>query len=139
MSKYIFIVALFIMGFSSCYKAYDPVDDLVDIVGDVAQIATFTGPAKVTHGATFDLTLKVSSAHVEMDSIRIYEKNGSGGYILTKHIAFTPNFVEAERLHVITIPYTAPDAPTSISLQANVVTSNGLVSNPKVISKITVE
>lgn len=139
MSKYIFIITICIIGLTSCYDTYNPVDDLVDIVGDVAQIATFTGPTKVTHGTTFDLTLKVSSAHVEMDSIRIYEKKGSGVYILTKHIAFTPNFVEAERLHVITIPYTAPDVATTISLQANVVTSNGLVSNPKVISKITIE
>jgi hypothetical protein len=122
---------------SSCYKEYDPTEDLFTVKGDIAQITTFTAsPTTVDAGAPINLLIKCHSVNTEMKEIKFYQRVGTtGSYLPTTTVAFTPAFSEAERLHVLNLPYIAPNEKgKTISLQMEIVTSNGLVSNRRTVS-----
>ena len=129
--KKIAYIVLFAIGLSSCYKEYNPNTDLFDVVGDVAYVAALTAnPATVAPSGTTTLTIKCTAYNTDMKEIKIYERIGTtGGFNLKSTIPFTPNFVAAEKLHVVTVPYTAPsNRGAVINIQVEVVTANGLAS-----------
>lgn len=104
---YTFLLAF---SFSSCHKETNPLDNLVDIVGDVAQVSSVTSPDNVTAGSTIDLVIRCNALNTTIKEFKFYQRIGtSGSYTLVKTEPFVPNFSTAERLHVITLPYVVPN------------------------------
>lgn len=138
------IIAITLIGlfFSSCYEEYSPIDDLVEIKGDVAQVSSLTSPVTAAKAeSVIDLIMRCHAVGSEMESIMIYERVGgtSGPYTFKEEIPFVPNFVAAERLHVVTIPYTVPNEPgKNFSLSVAVKTKNGLVSALRTMTPVNV-
>jgi hypothetical protein len=129
-SKLFFVLAMSI-SLSSCYEEFNPNDDLFDAQGNTAYVTALTAnPILVDAGQTTTLTLKCYAVGVDMKEVIIYDRIGTtAAYTQKEKIAFKPNFVEAEKLHVVTVPYTAPNTKNAtLNIQVEVVTSNNLAS-----------
>ncbi|MBK8051805.1 MAG: hypothetical protein IPK35_00640 [Saprospiraceae bacterium] len=143
MKNYINIVCLFVLTLSlaSCHKEYEPTGDLFDILGDVAQVSSMVSPVSTADAnSTINLTIKCHALNTEIKELKFYQRIGTTGtYTFTRSVAFAPNFSEAERVHVLTVPYTVPNEKgKSFSLQVEAVTANNLVSARRTLSPTNV-
>ncbi|MCS6928190.1 MAG: hypothetical protein NZM43_01715 [Saprospiraceae bacterium] len=116
---------------NACYKEKNPNEDNFEIVGRVPQVSELTPSTTTpTAGSTIELTVKLSYVKTTVKELKFYQRIGtSGAYSFLKTEPFTPNFVPAERVHVVKYPYNVPNEPNkSFSLQVEAVTTDGLVS-----------
>lgn len=122
-----FAITLFL---SSCYKENNPLDDLLDIQGDVAIVSSVTAPDNVPAGNIIELVIRCNALNTQIKEFKFYQRIGtSGAYTLTKSEPFVASFSETEKLHVVKVPYTVPNEPgKTFSLQVEAITDNDLVS-----------
>jgi hypothetical protein len=133
MKRHIFLMlfALVSLSLSACYKEKNPNEDNFEIVGSVPQVSELTPSTTTpTAGSTIELTVKLSYVNTTVRELKFYQRIGtSGAYSFLKTEPFTPNFVPAERVHVVKYPYNVPNEPNkAFSLQVEAVTTNDLVS-----------
>lgn len=135
---YILIISL---AFSSCYKEESPLDNLLEIVGDVAQVSSVSAPAEGSAGGTIELTIRCNALNTEIKEFKIYQRIGTtGAYSFTKSENFVPSFSTEERLHVVKIPYTVPsEVGKTFSLQVEAITDNGLVSARRTVAPANIK
>jgi hypothetical protein len=132
--KNIFKIVLFalitISGLNSCYKEANPNDGNFDIIGDVAIVSELTSPvAAAAAGSVLNLTIKLSFVNTTVKELKFYDRYGtSGTFNFVRSIPFVPNFDQAQRVHVITVPYTLPATKGRYSIQVEAVSDNNLVS-----------
>jgi hypothetical protein len=131
------ILLLLVILLSACHKEYNPTSDLFEIVGDVAQVSALTSPVSTADAnSTVNLTIKAHALNTDIKEFKFYQRIGtSGTYNFVRSVPFVANFSAAERVHVITIPYTVPNEKgKSFSLQVEAVTANNLVSLRRTLS-----
>ena len=134
----IYISCLSMIG---CYEEYTPTGDLFDIKGHVAQVSAMTAPASTAAAnSSINLTIKCHAVDTDIKEFKFYQRIGtSGTYLATVTVPFVANFSEAERVHVVTVPYTVPNEKGKVfSLQVEAVTTNGLVSLRRTLSPTNV-
>lgn len=127
--NYISVFAL-VIAINGCYEEENPLDGLVDIVGDVAQVSLLTSPDNVPAGSTIKLVIKSNVVGTEITQFNFYQRIGtSGAYSATTTSTFDNRFVSAERVFVDTVEYVVPSEPgKTFSLQVEALTANGLTS-----------
>jgi hypothetical protein len=131
------ILLLLVVLLSACHKEYNPTSDLFEIVGDVAQVSALTSPVSTADAnSTVNLTIKAHALNTDIKEFKFYQRIGtSGAYNFVRSVPFVANFSAAERVHVITVPYTVPNEKgKSFSLQVEAVTANNLVSLRRTLS-----
>jgi hypothetical protein len=138
MKKYIYLLVFcgFCLSLSSCYKENNPNDGNFDIIGDIAQVSSMTAPAAAPANSKIDLVIRLNFLNTNVKEFRFYQRIGTTGtYVATVTVPFAPNFVAAERVHVVTVPYTVPNEKgKTFSLQVEAVTDNNLVSSRRTTS-----
>lgn len=138
--KNIIVAFAFLLAFTGCHKEYEPTEDLFEVVGSVAQVSSLTSPVSTaTANSTISLVLRCNVLNTEIKEFKFYQRIGSSPYTATTTVPFVGNFVAAERVHVITVPYTVPNEKgKSFSLQVEAITANGLVSARRTLSPTNV-
>ncbi|MEZ4909434.1 MAG: hypothetical protein R2774_01100 [Saprospiraceae bacterium] len=118
------------IGMVGCYEEENPIDGLVDIVGDVAQVSQLISPDNVPAGSTIKLVIKSNVVGTEITQFNFYQRIGtSGSYTATTTSPFDNRFVSEERVFVDTVEYVVPnEAGKTFSLQVEALTANGLTS-----------
>jgi hypothetical protein len=137
----IYILLFPIIILSACHKEYNPTNDLFEIVGDVAQVSALTSPVTAADAnSTVNLTIKAHALNTDIKEFKFYQRIGtSGTYNFVRTVPFVANFSAAERVHVLSIPYTVPNEKgKSFSLQVEAVTANNLVSLRRTLSPVNV-
>ncbi len=134
-------LAIFVV--SGCYKEVNPNDENFTIVGDIAQISTLTSPVTTAAAnSSINLTIRCNVVNTEIKEFKFYQRIGTSAstpYTATTTVPFVGNFVAAERVHVISVPYTVPNEKgKSFSLQVEAVTANGLVSARRTLTPTNV-
>jgi hypothetical protein len=137
------LLLLILFVVSGCYKEVNPNDENFTIVGDIAQISTLTSPVTTAAAnSTINLTIRCNVVNTEIKEFKFYQRIGTSAstpYTATTTVPFVGNFVAAERVHVITVPYTVPNEKgKSFSLQVEAVTANGLVSARRTLTPTNV-
>lgn len=137
-NKIYFLLFIVTMGLTNigCYKEVNPNDENFEIIGNVAQISELFSPVNAAPaGSVINLRIKLNYVNTTIKELRFYERFGtSGNHNLVRSIPFVPNFVEAERVHVITVPWTLPATKGRYSLQVDAVTDQNLVSSRRTIT-----
>lgn len=144
--KYLYNLIFLLIGislFSGCYKEDNPNDENFTIVGDIAQVSSMTSPVTTAAAnSTINLVIRCNVINTEIKEFKFYQRIGtstSTPYTATTTVPFVGNFVAAERVHVITVPYTVPNEKgKSFSLQVEAITANGLVSARRTLSPTNV-
>lgn len=113
-----------------CYKEVNPNDANLDIIGDVAQISQLLSPVSAAPaGSILNLTIRMNFVNTTIKELKFYERFGtSGAYNFVRAIPFVPNFVEAERVHIITVPWTLPMTKGRYSIQVEAISDKDLTS-----------
>ena len=121
---------IILLGLNGCYKEANPNDGNFDIIGNVAIVSELSSPvAAAAAGSVLNLTIKLSYVNTTVKELKFYERFGtSGAFTFVRTIPFTPNFVQAERVHVITVPYSLPATKGRYSIQVEAVSDNNLTS-----------
>jgi len=135
------MLLLLVVFLSACHKEYNPTNDLFEIVGDVAQVSALTSPVtSADANSTVNLTIKAHALNTDIKEFKFYQRIGtSGTYNFVRSVPFVANFSAAERVHVITIPYTVPNEKgKSFSLQVEAITANNLVSLRRTLSPVNI-
>ena len=137
------LLLLILFVVSGCYKEVNPNDENFTIVGDIAQISTLTSPVTTAAAnSSINLTIRCNVVNTEIKEFKFYQRIGTSAstpYTATTTVPFVGNFVAAERVHVITVPYTVPNEKgKSFSLQVEAVTANGLVSARRTLTPTNV-
>lgn len=126
----IIFIMFITFSLSSCYKEANPNDGNFDIIGDVAIVSELTSPvAAAAAGSVLNLTIKLSFVNTNVKELKFYDRFGtSGNFNFVRTVPFVPNFDQAQRVHVITVPYTLPATKGRYSIQVEAVSDNNLVS-----------
>lgn len=127
----ILLFALLSLTVSSCYKEVDPNDDNFEVVGDIAIVSQLLVPSRnAKAGENMELTIRCNARNTDITEFKFYQRFGtSGAYVESHTAAFTPNFVDEERLHVVTVPYPVPnEVGRTFQIQVEAITQNGLAS-----------
>lgn len=137
------LLLLILFVVSGCYKEVNPNDENFTIVGDIAQISTLTSPVTTAAAnSSINLTIRCNVVNTEIKEFKFYQRIGTSAstpYTATTTVPFVGNFVAAERVHVITVPYTVPNEKgKSFSLQVEAVTANGLISARRTLTPTNV-
>lgn len=146
MKNLINISLLFLIIFvaSGCYKDVNPNDENFTIVGDIAQVSSLTSPVTAAAAnSSINLVIKCNVVNTEIKEFKFYQRIGpvtADPYtVATITVPFVGNFVAAERVHVITVPYTVPNEKgKTFSLEVEAVTANNLVSARRRLSPVNV-
>jgi len=127
---YLVLLMVFTLANIGCYKEVNPNDENFDIIGDVAQISElFSSVAAAPAGSVLNLRIKMNFVNTTIKELKFYERFGtSGAFNFVRSIPFVPNFVEAERVHVITVPWTLPATKGRYSLQVEAISDKDLAS-----------
>lgn len=131
------MLLLLVILLSACHKEYNPTSDLFEIVGDVAQVSSMVSPSSSAEAnSILNLTIKAHALNTDIKELKFYQRIGtSGAYNFVRSVPFVANFSAAERVHVVTVPYTVPNEKgKSFSLQVEAITANNLVSLRRTLS-----
>jgi hypothetical protein len=127
---YLLLIMVFTFANIGCYKEVNPNDENFDIIGDVAQISELFSPvAAAPAGSVLNLVIKMNFVNTTIKELKFYERFGTAGtYTFVRSIPFVPNFVQAERVHVITVPWTLPTTKGRYSVQVEAINDQDLAS-----------